>query len=37
MMELALLWVVLTSIYDARVIVHGDNMGVLGTLNKGRS
>jgi len=37
MMELALLWVVSTRIHGARVIGHGDNMGVLGKLNKGRS
>jgi len=36
-MELAVLWLVSAGIHDARVIVHGNNMGVLGALNKGRS
>src|SRR5882724_11703151 len=36
-MELALLWMVSAGIRDARVVVHGDNMGVQGALKKGRS
>ena len=35
--ELALLWIVSAGILDARVMVHGNNMGVLGALDKGRS
>src|SRR5882724_4920134 len=36
-MELAVLWVLAAGIHDVKVVIHGDNMGVLGTLNKGRS
>ena len=36
-MELALLWVIAAGFHDVKVIIHGDNTGVLGALNKGRS
>ena len=35
--ELVLLWVLAAGIHDVKVVIHGDNMGVLGALNKGRS
>ena len=36
-MELAMLWIQSAGIRDSKVSVHGDNMGVLGALEKGRS
>jgi len=36
-MELAVLWVLAAGIRDVKVMIHGNNMGVLGALNKGRS
>jgi len=36
-MELALLWVLAAGICDMKVMIQGENMGVLGTLNTGRS
>jgi len=36
-MELALLWMVSAGFHDAKIVVHGNNMGVIGALKKGRS
>ena len=36
-MELAVLWIQSVGIRDSKVLVHGDNTGVLGALRKGRS
>ena len=36
-MELALLWVVMAGFHDVKVIIHSDNTGMLGALDKGRS
>ena len=36
-MELALLWMVSEGIHNVKVVIHGDNTGVLGALKKGRS
>jgi len=35
-MELALLWILVVGFHNTNVLVHGENMAVLGTLNKGR-
>ena len=36
-MELALLWMVSAGFHNAKIVIHGDNTGVLGALKKGRS
>ena len=36
-MELMLLWMVSAGFHDTKIVVHGNNMGVLGALKKGRS
>ena len=36
-MGLAVLWLVLAGIHDAKVTIHEDNTGVLGALDKGQS
>jgi len=36
-MEVALLWILAVGFCNVNILIHGNNMGVLGMLNKGRS
>jgi len=36
-MEVALLWILVAGFRKVNILIHGNNMGVLGMLNKGRS